>query len=79
MCCHFTSEIKSIRDLCEKDEKLVRRFSLTHLVIVGRVLRCKFQLSNDDLVRPHPRAAHALQDCLEVDVVESLGCSANQS
>lgn len=55
------------------------RCTFTYLVIVGRIPCGKFQLSNDDFIRPHPHAAHTLEDCFKVDVVQSSSCSANQS
>lgn len=51
----------------------------TYLVITTRILCSKFQLLNDELIRPHLHAFHGLEDCFEVDIIQSFSCSSNKS
>lgn len=51
----------------------------THLVITKRISRSKFQLLNDELIRPHIHSFHGLEDRSEVDIIQPFSCSSNKS
>lgn len=51
----------------------------TYLVVTKRILCCKLQLLNDELIGPHLQAFHGLEDRFEVDIIQSFSCSSNKS
>lgn len=51
----------------------------TYLVIAERILCSKFQLLNDEFGGPNLNAFHGLEDCFEVDIIQSFSRSSNKS
>lgn len=51
----------------------------TYLVITERILGSKFQLLNDEFGGPNLHAFHSLEDCFEVDIIQSFSRSSNKS
>lgn len=54
------------------------RCAHAHLVIVGGILCSKLQLSDDDLIRPHPQVSHTFKECFKINIIQSPSRSANQ-
>lgn len=51
----------------------------TYLVITERILGSKFQLLNDEFSGPNLHAFHGLEDCFEIDIIQSFSRSSNKS
>lgn len=52
--------------------------SVSNLVIGRRILSCKLQLSDDDIIGRHLQFVHVLKKFMQISIVQTLNCLADQ-